>query len=217
MTLKDIKKITGHSGLKINKIRRRSDMMVLWSAELSIFASGILADGVTKSSEFTIKDDKLCATTERVGQDKSDKTTVYLDGIDFTDYNRLEVSYHAAGWDTYGANWIKYRIGSGNDIQFSNGGNIQGKDGVLTVDVSELTGVQRLTFTLYAEENSSASGASACSSIKISEIRLHNETEQEDNVQAIDDGFGNVTVKGVTATDDGNGNVIIQLNGGNVL
>lgn len=175
MKLKDIKKIKGRSGLKISKIRRRSDMKVLWSAELLIFASGALADGVTKSSEITIKDTKLCATTARVGEGGSDKTIVYLDGIDFTDYSVLEVTYHAAGWNWYGEDWIKYRIGNGKDIEFSSGGNIQGKDGVLTVDVSALTGLQRLTFTLYAEENSSASGASACSSIEIAGIRMHNE------------------------------------------
>lgn len=189
---------------------------LVYANEEYIFKDGVLLDGIM-TGIFTVTDGTLYTSTERVGQGDSDKTTAYLDGIDFTDYSTLVIDYHAAGWNWYGEDWIKYRIGSGSDIQFSTGGNIQGKDGTLTVDVSEITGVQRLTFTLYAEENSSASGASACSSIEISEIRLHNETEQEDKVEAIDDGLGNIIIKGVTATDDGNGNVIIQLNGGNVL
>lgn len=219
--LKGIKKITTRSGINIVKVRRRSDMSVLWSAEEYVYKDGVLMDNVTLVS-IANEDNVLYADTGGQSYGESKKIYAGICGIDFTEYDSVDIVLSHYAFANYGTATIDYGIGRYAIDTSLNKGTSGVQETVITIDISEYGGLQNIYFYLYAKNNSSESTWGARSWIKISEIRLYNSgsgsgDNTEVSLMSFHDDVGNVTVKALTGSirsvDDGEGNVTIFTSG----
>ena len=171
LNLKNITKISGRSGLNITKIRRRSDMAILWSAEQYIYQNGSLASGISLSNLTNNGSTLHCG----VGADnhESADTQVSIQNIDFTNYSKMDVVLDYNAGANFGSGSVTCCIDAywdGRTLPES----YNRISTTLTFDVSSYTGTHFLGFGLYAENNSSEPTWGAWANVWIKEIRLYN-------------------------------------------
>lgn len=166
LNLSSIKKITTRSGTNITKVRRRSDMKILWSAEEYIYQNGVLASGVTLKN-FSNTGAVLSAGTN-ADSDEENQVEAKIYGIDMTNYSKLEMIVEWYVSCVYGDVWAKYGI----DDYVNRIDNGVKETQTITLDISGYSGTHSLNFLFYAKNDSSYYGAD--STAKISSIKLYN-------------------------------------------
>lgn len=183
LRLSDIKKISGKSGLNFKKIRRRSDMAVLWAAEEYPFADGVLADGLSLSG-FTILDNTLYYHLSQGGDEDGTvpKTgEAVIIGLDLTGYDYLDFSAILSFKSIWSdGDYCKYGIDTADNVLGTNTGGGPGDDAVITghdktLDVSAYSGVHNLVFECCVHACTTHSGYIANLNLNIDTIKLHNE------------------------------------------
>lgn len=220
LKLSGIKKISGKSGLKIKKIRRRSDMAVLWSAEEFIFQNGFLIDGVSNNG-FTLIGEYLHLEADADNHDEADASAA-IQNIDFTEYDRLDITLDYQNYANYGDSEVCYGVDGYWNTKLPDSHN-ERITTTITIDISQYNGMHYIGFGVWAENKSSEPTWIANANVWIKEIKLYNaDVESGDDSGAVDlsstdDGQGNVTVFALTgrvyATDDGEGNVTLFMSG----
>lgn len=171
LNLKNITKISGRSGLNITKIRRRSDMAILWSAEQYIYQNGSLASGISLNNLSNDGSVLHCG----VGADNHESvdTQCSINGIDLTNYSKMDVVLEYNAGANYGSGSVSCDIDG-----YWNGRTLPESyeriSTTLTFDVSSYTGTHFLGFGLYAENKSSEPTWHASANVWIKEIRLYN-------------------------------------------
>lgn len=165
-------KITGRSGLNVTKVRRRSDMAVLWSAEEYVYQDGTLASGITTNG-FTNTDGYLYAGIGADDKDVTYDTTATIQNIDFTNYNKLDIVLDYNTYANYGSADVTYGIDACLTTELPNSNNDRITT-TITIDISSYTSTHYIGFGLSCENNSSEPTWGASSNIWISSIRLYN-------------------------------------------
>lgn len=181
LSLSDIKKFSCRSGLNITKIRRRSDMAILWSAEEFIFQNGVLADG-TAYQNFTNSNGYFYAYVEtEQGEDPPyDARKSALISFDFTDYDYIDITLDYNTYANYGGASINYGIDGYTPSQLPHSNNNR-VNMTVTLDISSYSGVHSIDFVLYALNESSEPSWGASSSIWIKEVKMYNGESQSGN------------------------------------
>lgn len=159
-------------------------MAVLWSAEEYIYQDGVLVETASLTESLTneeggflyarVDDDK-----DGSGDDPEYSTNIHvgIEGIDFTDYNRVDIRLTTDVDAYFGSAYIRYGIGYQENrddyTHLVDRSEEDLTDYTLTLDISDYTGKQAIYFYLYAKNSSSSYGAHAA--LKIFEIKLYNE------------------------------------------
>ena len=178
LNLSNIKKISGRSGLSIKRIRRRSDMAIIWQAEQYIYQSGALLSGVSLDG-FSNTGSTLYRNIEADRYDDGNPVGWYseetgwaiISGIDMTDYSKMDINLTYDCAVGHGDAYFQYGIDSAST---SVSGNSGGAVKTFTLDISSLSGTHALQFYLYARNESSEPTWGASVTLNISSIRLYN-------------------------------------------
>ena len=155
------------------------DLLVYTSEEV-IYENGVLAEGILSENGFTNQDGYLYARVDD-DHDADDESTVKLvgiEGIDFTEYNRVDIKLTTDTSAYTGSSaYIQYGIGyqwEGTDYTYLVRDTEDDLvEHTLTIDMSNYTGKQDIYFRLRAKNNSSTYEAHA--ELKIFEIKMYNE------------------------------------------
>lgn len=176
LNLSNIKKISARSGLNITKIRRRSDMAILWSAEEFVFQNGVLTDGVSYQ-KFTNSNGYLGAYVEaEQGEDPPYVASIMafiVFDFDCTNYNYIDITLDYQMYANYGEATINYGLNGYLPTRLPDSNNSK-VNTTITLDISSYSEVNSIGFALYAKNESSNPSWGASSSVWIKEIKLYN-------------------------------------------
>lgn len=171
LNLSNITKISGRSGLNITKIRRRSDMAILWSAEEPIYQNGTLASGIN-ANNFTTRDGYLFVCVGADNHEEADNSA-RLENVDLTNYSKLDIVVDYNTYANYGDSSVSYGIDNCWNTGLPNSNN-NVVTTTITIDVSSYTGIHYIGFGVWARNDSSEPTWGAWADLWIKEIRLYN-------------------------------------------
>lgn len=145
--------------------------VVVWTAVKYIYQNGVLASGVTLSNLSNTNKTLYVGISDEPDdeEDHSTNLTVYVNNIDCTDYQYVDITLEHRAYVDYGSAYIKYGVGSANIMLNDDEGT---KTSTVTLDVSSYTGMQNICFYLYTKNRSSEPTWGASAHIKITEIKL---------------------------------------------
>lgn len=169
-----IKAVVGASGSSIaDKIVGGTSGTVFWQEEQYIYQSGTLLSGVSLDG-FTNTGSTLYRNIEAdrgENPDYEESGWATVDGIDLTDYAKMDITLTYNASVGHGDAYFQYGIdGLTNTVDTSNGDVTT----TFTLDISGLTGTHALQFYLYARNESSEPTWGAGVTLNISSIRLYN-------------------------------------------
>ena len=166
LNLKNLSKVTTRSGRSIKKIRRRSDLAILWSAEEYIFQNGALASGVTASG-FTLQDGYLFAYS-----DDDSENLISIQNIDMTNYSKADIELDYRADADYGSASVKYGIDGYTSNELEDKYNRVST--TITLDITSYVGSHFIGFRLYCRNDSDEPTYGAWANVWIKSIKLYN-------------------------------------------
>lgn len=160
-----------HNGGKLKTAYHNGETL-LWRAEKYIFQNGVLESGVT------LNNIDLGTTLYRQAYaewvDDVDTILVEIEGIDLTDYSKMDIELNYNSHADYGETSVSCGIDGYSNKELPKTTNINGTPATVTIDISSYTGKHFVGFRLYARNDSSAESLHAWATIWIKSIRLYN-------------------------------------------